>query len=208
MKIVLLGGPGAGKGTQSKILAKHYQADHISTGDILRDQMRKETEIGLAISEGMDKGNLIADDLITALLKERVAECKHGFVLDGFPRTLVQARVLEEVVGKVDKIVLIDVPDSYVIERMSGRYSCERCGAMFHLKNNPPKKEMTCDICDAHLVQRVDDRARTVEHRLNVFHSQTKPILDYFREKNMLIEVNGLGAIDDITKMIVTALGD
>ena len=208
MKIVLLGGPGAGKGTQSKILSKHYQVDHISTGDLLREHMRNKTEIGLAIQDQMDAGHFVPDEMIIELLKERISTCENGFVLDGFPRTLVQAEVLDEVAGKIDKIVLIDVPDSYVIERMSGRYSCVDCGAMYHTKYNPPNKPMTCDVCEAHLIQRVDDRARTVENRLKIFHDLTKPIIDYFRNKNMLIEVSGVGHIDDITKTIVAELGD
>ena len=208
MKIVLLGGPGAGKGTQSKILAKHYQVDHISTGDILRGHMRKGTDTGLSIQEKMDSGYLVEDELIIGLLKERVAQCEKGFVLDGFPRTILQAEVLEDVVGHVDKIILINVPDAYVIERMSGRYSCIDCGSMYHIKHNPPKQSMICDVCENHLVQRVDDRSCTVENRLKIFHELTEPILDYFRSKDMLIEISGIGSVDDITNAILTELGD
>lgn len=208
MRLVLLGGPGAGKGTQSKILSEHFKVAHISTGDILRKHMEDKTEIGVEIRDIMDAGDLVADDLVTGLLKARVKEddCKNGFVLDGYPRTLVQAEILTDVVGEVDKIVFINLADDYVIQRMSGRFSCPNCGAMFHIINNPPKRVGICDNCGTALIQREDDRARTVENRLKVYHELTTPIIDYFRERGCLAEVSGVGEISDITAAITAVL--
>ena len=208
MKIVLLGGPGAGKGTQSKIISEKFQISHISTGEILRRAMEDKTEIGIQVEHIMNEGNLVPDQLAIDILKDRIAEkdCERGFVLDGFPRTLKQAELLENVVGEVDKIIYISVPDEYVIRRMSGRYTCPKCGAMYHLEYNRPERDGYCNSCNLELVQREDDRIRTVENRLKVFHELTKPIVDYFKNRDMLVEINGIGEINSITNLIAAAV--
>lgn len=208
MKIVLLGGPGAGKGTQSKIISEKFQIAHISTGEILRRAMEQQTEIGKQVEHIMNEGNLVPDQLAIDILKDRIAQkdCERGFVLDGFPRTLKQAEILEEVVGKIDKIIYISVPDEYVIKRMSGRYTCPQCEAMYHMEYNRPERSGYCNLCNVELVQREDDRIRTVQNRLRVFHELTKPIVDYFENKNMLVEINGIGEINTITNLIAMAV--
>lgn len=209
MKLVLIGCPGAGKGTQAKKLSKYYNIAHISTGDLLREQIANKTEIGLKIKEIMDAGGLVSDDIISAMLAERVKadDCKNGYILDGYPRNVSQAEGLEKIIGQLDKVVCIDVDDSIIVDRMSGRRGCPKCGAMFHIKYNPPKADGVCDACGEKLVQRKDDNEETVKNRLNVYHETTAPVINYYDDKGLLLKVNGVGDIDDIFAVITEKLG-
>ena len=212
MRLVVLGAPGAGKGTQARNLAKHYGIAHISTGDILREHMRKGTPIGASIKDMMDQGQYVPDELVIGIVRERIEEedCRKGYILDGFPRTLVQAEAFDSISlslkQPLDCAVTVDVSDQVIIERMSGRMVCPECGAMFHMVYYPSQRGETCDTCGAHLVQREDDKAKTVEKRLKIYHERTEPIIAYYEEKNMLLHVNGVGEMEDITGAIVERL--
>jgi adenylate kinase len=208
MKLVLIGCPGAGKGTQAKKLSKHYDIAHISTGDLLREQIANKTEIGLKIKDIMDNGGLVSDDIISAMLAERVKadDCKKGYILDGYPRNVSQAEGLDSIVGQLDKVVCIDVKDDIIVDRMSGRRGCPNCGAMYHIKYNPPKQDGVCDACGEALVQRKDDNEETVKNRLNVYHETTAPVINYYGDKGLLMTVNGVGDIDEIFSQITEGL--
>jgi adenylate kinase len=210
MKLVLLGAPGAGKGTQTRNLSKHYSIAQISTGDILRDNMRRKTKIGIEINDLMNKGQLVDDQLVINLVKERILEkdCENGFILDGFPRTIYQAKQLFDIVGEINKVVSVEVDDEVILERMTGRLTCSSCGAMYHTHYYPPHLEKICDVCSTELTQREDDKAKTVIERLRLYHALTEPIKEFFKEKNLLIEVLGVGDIIQITNFIVKALGE
>lgn len=192
MKIIMLGAPGAGKGTQAKLIAEKYGVPHISTGDIFRANIKNGTELGKEAKEYMDKGLLVPDELTVRLLLDRVAQddCKNGYVLDGFPRTIPQAEVLDKELTKlgdsVDFAVDVDVPDENIIRRMSGRRACLNCGATYHIVNIPPKKEGICDVCGSELVLRDDDQPETVKNRLKVYHEQTQPLIEYYTGKGVL----------------------
>ena len=200
MKLVLLGCPGAGKGTQAEKLSKHYGIAHISTGDLLRDQIARGTELGKKVSKIMEEGGLVSDEIVSSMLAERIKDedCKKGYILDGYPRNLAQAEGLEAITGPLDKVVCIDVDDSVIVDRMSGRRSCPNCNEMYHIKYNPPKVEGVCDDCGTQLVQRKDDNEETVLHRLEVYHQTTQPLIDYYGNKGILARVNGVGDIEDI----------
>lgn len=208
MKLVLLGPSGAGKGTQAKNLVKELGLVHISTGDMLREQMKKRTSIGTSIEEIMDKGKLVSDDIVVNLVKQRIKldDCKDGFILDGFPRTLYQAQILEDIVGEITGVVSITLDDDVIIKRMSGRYSCPDCGSVYHIEFYPPKKNGICDSCSSDLIQREDDKEATVKNRLKIYHEMTEPIQNFFREKGLLIEVDGYGDAASITQSIVEKL--
>ena len=208
MKLVLIGCPGAGKGTQAKVLSKHFGIAHISTGDLLREETAAKTELGLKIIDIMNSGQLVSDDIVTQLLKNRIAkdDCKNGFILDGYPRNVSQAEGLDDVVGKIDKVVLISVDDDIIIERMSGRRGCPKCGQMYHTKYNPPKTEGVCDACGEKLMQRKDDNEETVKNRLSVYHSTTAPVVDFYRKKDLVLEVNGVGDINEISEKLIKEL--
>ncbi len=208
MNLLILGAPGAGKGTQAKFLAEKYNILHISTGDLLRAEVREATELGLKIKDIMDRGDLVSDELTTELLKKKLnsKECENGFLLDGYPRTTVQANTLESIAPKLDAAIVIDVDDQIIIERMSGRRTCKACGQVYHATNNPPKVEGVCDVCGGEVIQRADDNAETVKNRLNKYHTETAPIIDYYKEKGIVIRVSGLGQIEDITKKIVDGI--
>lgn len=208
MKLVLIGSPGAGKGTQAKVLSKHFDIAHISTGDLLREEINQKTELGLKIIDIMNAGELVSDDIVKELLSNRIKkdDCKNGFILDGYPRNVEQAEGLSAVVGNIDKVLLISVEDSLIIERMVGRRGCPKCGQMYHIKYNPPKKEDICDECGASLVKRKDDEEETVKNRLLVYHTSTAPIIDYYKNKGLLVEVSGVGNIDDISKQLIDVL--
>jgi len=207
MKLVLLGVSGAGKGTQSKNIIKRYHLGHISTGDILRKHIRENTSIGLKIKDGMDAGQLVDDTLILDIVKGMVKhpEFKNGYILDGFPRTLVQAKKFDEA-ERIDLAIYVQVDDKVVIERLTGRWVCDRCTQMYHIKSFPPKTEGICDHCGAVLVQREDDKAETVKDRLKIFHELTEPIIDYYRELGLLFSVSGVGDLDQITSNITKKL--
>ncbi|MDD6790089.1 MAG: adenylate kinase [Lachnospira sp.] len=213
MKIIMLGAPGAGKGTQAKMIADAYGIPHISTGDIFRANIKKGTELGKKAKTYMDKGELVPDALVVDLIINRFAEddCKNGYVLDGFPRTIPQAEALDEALEKngdhVDVAVDIEVPDENIINRMSGRRACVGCGATYHVKYNPPKVEGICDVCGQKLILRDDDKPETVKNRLNVYHTQTQPLIDYYKKKDILKSVDGTQDMDKVFADIKAILG-
>ncbi len=208
MKLLLIGSPGAGKGTQAKVLSKHFDIAHISTGDLLRDEINLKTELGLKIIDIMNAGELVSDEIVGQLLSNRIKkdDCKNGFILDGYPRNVTQAEGLPSIVGDIDKVVLITVADELIIERMVGRRGCPKCGQMYHIKYNPPKQENICDVCNINLEQRKDDNEETVKNRLLVYHNSTSPIIDYYRNKGLLLEIDGVGDIKEISKQLINAL--
>ncbi len=212
MKIVMLGAPGAGKGTQALNIAKEYNIPHISTGDIFRANIKNQTELGMKAKEYMDKGALVPDDVTIGMLLGRIAEpdCKSGFVLDGFPRTIPQAESLRDALtnqgAKIDFAVDIEVPDENIINRMSGRRACTKCGGTYHIVFNPPKKEGICDNCGAELVQRADDKPETVLERLKTYHELTQPLIDFYKKENVLVEVDGTKKPSEVLEDILGAL--
>ena len=213
MKIIMLGAPGAGKGTQAKMIADKYKIPHISTGDIFRANIKNGTELGKKAKEYMDKGQLVPDELTVEILLDRVAQddCKNGYVLDGFPRTIPQADVLDKELtklgDKVDFAINVDVPDENIVRRMSGRRACLKCGATYHIEHIPPKKEGICDTCGSELVQRDDDKPETVQNRLSVYHEQTQPLIDYYTKKDILKRVDGTKDMQEVFDEIVGILG-
>ena len=197
MKIIMLGAPGAGKGTQAKKIADKFNIPHISTGDIFRANLKEGTELGLKAKEYMDKGELVPDGLTCDLVMDRIAkdDAKNGFVLDGFPRTIPQAEALTEALKKIgqamDIAINVDVPDENIVERMGGRRACVGCGATYHVVTVPPKTEGKCDRCGAELILRDDDKPETVKRRLAVYHEQTRPLIDYYEGQGILKTVDG-----------------
>ena len=197
MKIIMLGAPGAGKGTQAKLIAEKYGIPHISTGDIFRANIKEGTELGKEAKQYMDKGELVPDELTVRILLDRVGrdDCKNGYVLDGFPRTIPQATVLDNEVAKlgetIDYAIDVEVPDENIIRRMGGRRACPKCGATYHVEHIPPKKEGICDTCGSELVLRDDDKPETVKSRLEVYHKQTQPLIDHYSKQNILRTVDG-----------------
>lgn len=208
MKLVLIGCPGAGKGTQAKVLSKHFDIAHISTGDLLREETNNKTELGLKIIDIMNSGGLVSDDIVSALLSKRIKkdDCKKGYILDGYPRNVSQAEGLNDITGGIDKVILISVDDDKIVERMAGRRSCPKCAQMYHVKYNPPKAEGVCDSCGAQLIQRKDDNEQTVKNRLEVYHSNTAPVIDYYKQKGLVVEFNGEGEIEKISADIIKTL--
>ena len=213
MKIIMLGAPGAGKGTQAKMIAEKYQIPHISTGDIFRANIKNGTELGKEAKSYMDKGQLVPDELTVKILLDRVAnaDCANGYVLDGFPRTIPQAEVLEKALDaagdKIDYAINVDVPDENIIKRMGGRRACLKCGATFHMEHVPPRKEGICDVCGDTLVLRDDDKPETVKNRLEVYHKQTQPLIDFYSEKGILKVVDGTVDMKNVFASIVAILG-
>ena len=213
MKIVMLGAPGAGKGTQAKMIAEKYGIPHVSTGDIFRANIKNGTDLGKEAKTYMDKGELVPDELTVRILLDRVAQedCKNGYVLDGFPRTIPQAEVLDteltKLGEKIDYASNVEVPDENIIKRMSGRRACLSCGATYHIEHVPPKKEGICDKCGSELVLRDDDKEETVKNRLNVYHQQTQPLIDFYNNKKVLKEVDGTVDMKDVFKAITDILG-
>lgn len=213
MKIVMLGAPGAGKGTQANMIAEKYNIPHISTGDIFRANIKNGTELGKEAKGYMDKGQLVPDELTVKLLLDRVAQadCKNGYVLDGFPRTIPQAEVLDGELTKngekLDYAIDVDVPDENIIHRMGGRRACLKCGATYHVEYVPPKKDGICDVCGSELVLRDDDKPETVKNRLSVYHKQTQPLIDFYNGKGVLRTVDGTVDMKDVFNAIVAILG-
>ena len=213
MKIIMLGAPGAGKGTQAKQIAGKYSIPHISTGDIFRANIKNGTELGKKAKEYMDQGLLVPDELTCDLVVDRIGQddCKNGFVLDGFPRTIPQAEALtnalNELGQKMDYAIDVDVPDENIVKRMSGRRACLECGATYHLVSIPPKKEGICDACGSELVLRDDDKPETVQKRLDVYHEQTQPLIDYYKKAGILKSVDGTQPMEDVFAEIVKILG-
>jgi adenylate kinase len=213
MKIIMLGAPGAGKGTQAKMIAEKYSLPHISTGDIFRANIKNQTELGMEAKKYMDEGKLVPDELTVKILLDRVAneDCKNGYVLDGFPRTIPQAEVLtkalEEMNDAIDYAIDVDVPDENIVNRMSGRRACVTCGATYHIVHVPPKTENICDKCGSELILRDDDKPETVLNRLKVYHDQTQPLIDYYTAKGVLRTVDGTKDMNDVFAEIVAILG-
>ena len=213
MKIIMLGAPGAGKGTQAKMIAEKYGIPHISTGDIFRYNIKNGTELGKEAKKYMDQGLLVPDELTVKILLDRVAQddCKNGYVLDGFPRTIPQAEVLEEALTKlgdrIDYAINVEVPDENIVKRMGGRRACVNCGATYHIEHVPPKKEGICDNCGSELILRDDDKPETVKNRLSVYHKQTQPLIDFYNGKGVLRTVDGTVDMKDVFNAIVASLG-
>lgn len=213
MKIIMLGAPGAGKGTQAKMIAERYGLPHISTGDIFRANIKNGTALGMEAKTYMDQGLLVPDELTVKILLDRVAkeDCQNGYVLDGFPRTIPQAevldRALDEIGDRIDFAIDVDVPDENIIRRMSGRRACTGCGATYHLEYIPPKKDGVCDACGAELVLRDDDHPETVGKRLSVYHEQTQPLIDFYGKKGILKTVDGTLNMKDVFSAITAILG-
>jgi len=209
MKLIMLGAPGAGKGTQAKIISEKLNIPTISTGAAIRSEIDNRTELGLKVSDIIKSGNLVSDEIVLELIKERLSkpDCKNGFILDGFPRTIPQAEGLSKLGYEIDMALNIDLADEVIIDRLSGRRECPKCHAIFHITSNPPKKEGVCDICGDKLVIRPDDNKEVIINRLNVFHEQTEPLKDYYTKEGKLVNVNGQGEVSDTTKEIFKALG-
>lgn len=213
MKIIMLGAPGAGKGTQAKQIAAKYQIPHISTGDIFRANIKNGTELGKKAKEYMDQGLLVPDELTCDLVMDRIQQedCANGFVLDGFPRTIPQAESLDAALEKInqtmDYAIDVDVLDSHIVSRMSGRRACLNCGATYHVVAIPPKQEGICDACGKELVLRDDDKPETVQKRLDVYHEQTQPLIDYYNKQGILQTVDGTQPMEDVFANIVSILG-
>lgn len=212
MNLVLLGPPGAGKGTQAKKLSDYYGIPHISTGDILRTAVSEGTALGLKAKEYMEKGLLVPDDLIMGIIGERLEkpDCRKGFVMDGFPRTINQAeglkKLLDEKNTKLDAVVYFDVPKGELIERFTGRRVCGRCGATYHVRYNPPSRENTCDKCGSELIIRADDKKETVEKRISVYEDETKPLIQYYEKEGLLISIDGTKPIDEVFEELISLL--
>ena len=213
MKIIMLGAPGAGKGTQAKKIAAKYDIPHISTGDIFRANIKNGTELGNKAKTYMDQGLLVPDELVVDLVVDRVQQddCKNGYVLDGFPRTIPQAEALDKALAefgdKIDYAIDVNVPDENIVKRMGGRRACVGCGATYHLVYAPTKTEGICDVCGKELILRDDDKPETVQKRLNVYHEQTQPLIDYYTKEGILKTVDGTVDINDVFAAIVEILG-
>ena len=213
MRIIMLGAPGAGKGTQAKKIAEKYGIPHISTGDIFRANIKNGTELGKKAKTYMDQGLLVPDELTCDLVVDRIQQpdAKNGYVLDGFPRTIPQAECLTDALSrlgsKIDYAIDVDVPDENIISRMSGRRACLNCGATYHIVYNAPKKEGVCDACGQELVLREDDKPKTVKKRLDVYHDQTQPLIDYYKKEGVLAEVDGTKDMEEVFQNIAAILG-
>lgn len=213
MKIIMLGAPGAGKGTQAKMIADKYGIPHVSTGDIFRANIKNGTPLGMEAKKYMDQGLLVPDELTVKILLDRVADddCRNGYVLDGFPRTIPQANVLDKALAElgdqIDYAIDVDVPDENIVKRMGGRRACLSCGATYHIEHVPPKTEGICDTCGEKLVLRDDDKPETVQNRLNVYHEQTQLLIEFYEAKGVLKTVDGTQDMKDVFQAIVEILG-
>ncbi len=208
MKLILLGAPGAGKGTQAEIISAKYEIPTISTGNIIRAALKNGTEMGLKAKSYIDAGELVPDDVVIGIIKERLSEpdCKNGYILDGFPRTIPQAQALDEMGFAIDAALSIEVSDEEIVKRMSGRRVCEGCGASYHTVFKKPAKEGACDLCGGKLVIRKDDEPETVQNRLHVYHEQTEPLKEYYRAAGKLLTVEGQDEVADTTRLVLAEL--
>ncbi len=210
--IVLLGPPGAGKGTQAQVISREMNLAHISSGDLFRENLKNQTELGKLAQGYMNRGELVPDDVTIAMVRDRLSrsDCKGGALLDGFPRTPAQADALADMLKsmgeKVDSVPYISVPAEVLIERLGGRWSCPTCGRVYHEVYNPPKQPGICDVDGTQLIQREDDKAETVERRIRVYMEQTAPLIEYYRQKDLLIEVDGTQSIEDVSQDILEAI--
>jgi len=204
--LILLGPPGAGKGTVGNKLSQMWNLPLISSGDLLRENVNKETELGKKAKDYMEKGELVPDEIVVSIIKKRTSEsdCENGFILDGFPRNLNQAKMIDEVYGKEGEIktVFLNADDDFIVKRLSNRRVCEKCGAIYHLINIPPKKDGICDKCGGKLIQREDDKEDVIRNRLHIYHQITAPLLEYYRNKGDFYEVDGEAGLDEIIKEI------
>ncbi|EGT0681452.1 adenylate kinase [Clostridium perfringens] len=213
MKIVLLGPPGAGKGTQAKSISNRYSIPHISTGDIFRKNISENTLLGIEAKSYMDNGQLVPDEVTINMVKDRLQQddCKNGYLLDGFPRTVHQAEALDNFLTEreesIDTALLIEVPKEFILERMTGRRVCPSCGASYHIKFNPPTNDGKCDLCGSDVIQRKDDTEETVKERLDVYENQTQPLIDFYKNKKQLSVVDGTQAINEVFESICKILG-
>ena len=209
MNLILLGAPGAGKGTQAEVISEALNIPQISTGNILREAVKNGTEYGLKAKAAMDSGSLVSDDIVIGILKDRIAEddCKNGYILDGFPRNVPQAEALEKMGVKIDKVIEIFVPDETIQKRLAGRRVCEGCGASYHVDFKPSKEEGKCDKCGGNVVQRKDDHPDTVIERLKVYHDQTAPLKDFYAGRGILETVEGQEDVADTSKLTLKAVG-
>ncbi len=209
MKLILLGAPGAGKGTQAERICEKLSIPAISTGNIIREAIKNGTKVGLEAKRFIDSGDLVPDEVVIGIIKERLDndDCANGFILDGFPRTIPQAEALDEMGIAIDTVLEISVPDEKVIARLSGRRVCEKCGASYHTLYKKPSTEGKCDLCDGELIIRKDDKPETIKDRLNVYHDQTEPLKDYYNERGMLKVVVGQEEVSDTTRLVYEALG-
>ncbi|SMC75793.1 adenylate kinase [Papillibacter cinnamivorans] len=209
MKLILLGAPGAGKGTQAEILGNHLHIPTISTGNILREAIKNKTEIGLKAKEYTESGRLVPDDVIIGIIRERLSQddCRNGYILDGVPRTLAQAKSMEDAGLTVDAAVSIEVSDEEIMQRMAGRRVCQKCGSSYHVVSKPPRKEGICDVCGGPLVQRSDDAPETVKARLQIYHTETEPLKGFYEARGKLKMVANQGSIEGTTRAILEALG-
>ena len=212
MRLILLGAPGVGKGTQGDLLAVKFQRPKISTGDILREAVRNKTPMGIQAKACMDQGKLVPDAVVIGIVKDKLGEpvCAKGFLLDGFPRTVPQAEELGAILRtkglKLDRVVNVAVPRGDIVRRLTGRRSCPKCQAVFHVEFSPPKREGICDRCGGELVQRSDDKRETVENRLSVYEEQTAPLIAYYRQRGLLSDVDGAGSVEQVQQRIVGLL--
>ena len=210
MNLILMGAPGAGKGTQSEVISEKFNIPAISTGDILRGAIKNETELGKVAKSYMDAGQLVPDEVVIGLIKDYLAgdACKNGFILDGFPRSIPQAEALDALGVKIDAVVTLEVPDQVIVERMSQRRMCPDCGASYHLTFKPSKDNKTCDKCGAEFYIRKDDAPETVLARLSTYHAQTEPLEAYYEKKGILKRINGVGDVSEISKLTLNALNN
>ncbi len=208
MKLILLGAPGAGKGTQAAKIAEVYDIPAISTGQIIREAIAAGTELGNKMKSFIDKGELVPDDVVVGMVKERLKndDCKNGYILDGFPRTISQAIIMEELPIEIDVALEIDVDEDIIVDRLSGRRVCKNCGATYHVSGNPSKKEGICDECGGVLEMRKDDVPDVIRHRLEVYNEQTKPLKDFYKERGLLVTVKGCNEVDETKDAILKAL--
>lgn len=208
MNIIMLGAPGAGKGTQAAVLCEHFGIPTISTGNMIREALKNGTEMGLKAKSFMDKGELVPDEVVIGIVKERLSEddCKKGFILDGFPRTIPQAEALDTMGVDIKYVINIDVPDENIIKRMSGRRVCENCGRPYHIESLKPQKDGVCDDCGGTLVQRKDDHPDTVLARLKIYHKETEPLADYYAKQGKLVNVEGQNTVADTTAAVLKAI--
>lgn len=213
MRLILLGAPGAGKGTQAEMLTKLYDIPCISTGNIFREHISNKTELGQKAKAYMDEGKLVPDSLVIELVKSRITQddCKNGMIFDGFPRTIPQAEALDVMLKElnipIDFVINVDVADELIIDRMAGRTVCPSCGASYHKVNKPSKISGKCDVCGADLIQREDDKAETVKKRLDVYHEQTEPLISFYRSQGKLVDIDGVGAVEEVRDRVKKALG-
>ncbi len=209
MILVFLGPPGSGKGTQAKILSKEMGLSHISTGDLLREAVKNNTPLGQKAREYMERGELVPDDIIISLIEE-VMPKEGGFILDGFPRTIPQAIALEDMLkrnGKeLSKVILFEISEDVVVDRISGRLTCSQCGALYHIKYNPPKENLICDLCGGKLIQREDDKEEVIRRRFKVYQEQTQPLIAFYRERNKLFSLDATQSVEEISKKIIEAI--